>query len=66
MTLIFDVRKGNAFFVVDEELDDRNTTSIDLSLSPNFYGLYATWLKEYVQLKETILDTEQDFLWENI
>ena len=66
MTLIFYVRKGNAFFVVDEELDDRSTTSIDLSLSSNFYGLYATWLKEYVQLKEDILESEQDFLWETI
>ena len=58
--------KGNTFFVVDEVLDDRNTPPIDFSLSSNFYGLYATWLKEYVQLKEDILESEQDFLWETI
>ena len=58
--------KGNSFHVVDEELYDPNTYSIDLSLPPNFYGLYAAWLKNYVQLKDNILDTEQDFLWTTI
>jgi hypothetical protein len=58
--------KSNAFFVVDEEPDDCEIPSIELSLSPNFYGLYAAWLKEYVELKDDILETEQDFLWSTI
>ena len=58
--------KGKSFFVVDEEDDERHTNSINLSLSSNFYGLYATWLKEYVQEQDDILETQQDFLWSTL
>ena len=56
------------FVVVDEdlELEINGITSLDLSLSPNFYGQYATWLKKYVELKDDILTTEQEILWDTI
>ena len=60
--------KKCTFFVVDEELEleINDIISLDLSLSPNFYGQYATWLKKYVELKDDILTTEQDVLWSTI
>ena len=58
--------KGNAFIVVDEEVDERHTNTIDLSLSSDFYRHYATWIKEYVQMKDDILETEKDFLWSTL
>ena len=55
-------------FVVAEELEleIKDINSLDLSLSPNFYGQYATWLDKYVVLKDDILSTEEDILWSTI
>ena len=58
--------KGNTFFVVEEDVDERHIISIDISLSSDFYELYATWLKEYVEMKDDQLETEQDFLWSTL
>ena len=60
--------KRCTFCVVDEvpELEINDINSLDLSISPHFYGQYATWLKKYVELKDDILTTQQDFLWSTI
>ena len=38
----------------------KDINSLDLSLSPNFYEQYATWLDKYVVLKDEILTAEED------
>ena len=60
--------KRCTFCVVDEELEleINDIHSLDLSLSPNFYRQYATWLKKYVELKDDIFTTEQEVLWSTI
>lgn len=60
--------KRCTFCVVDKEieLEINDINTLDLSISPNFYGQYATWLKKYVELKDDILTSEQDVLWSTI